>query len=66
MMIYSKVDDSIPLFLSLLGSAGSSVADQMCLSSKYEAPFVSENGADLKLIYDICYADDVKQVFNSL
>ncbi|KAB7502683.1 Alpha-xylosidase [Armadillidium nasatum] len=54
------VDDGVPLFFSMPDNDGDGRADQMCLSSRYESPFVAEaSDSPLNLTYYLCYDDDV-------
>lgn len=56
------VDETTPLFLSLVDVDDDGVADEMCLAARLEAPFAAEEGSPLMLDYTICSADDVRQV----
>ncbi|KAL7641347.1 UNVERIFIED_CONTAM: hypothetical protein RMT77_008486 [Armadillidium vulgare] len=61
-----RVDDGVPLFFSMLDNDGDGRADQMCLSSRYESPFVAEaSDSPLNLTYYLCYDEDVLKVYNS-
>lgn len=58
-----QVDDGVPLFFSMLDNDGDGRADQMCLSSRYESPFVAEaSDSPLNLTYYLCYDEDVLKV----
>ncbi|RXG52219.1 putative family 31 glucosidase [Armadillidium vulgare] len=60
---YGHVDDGVPLFFSMLDNDGDGRADQMCLSSRYESPFVAEaSDSPLNLTYYLCYDEDVLKV----
>ncbi|KAL7641349.1 UNVERIFIED_CONTAM: hypothetical protein RMT77_008488 [Armadillidium vulgare] len=62
--IFVRVDDDVPLFFSMPDEDGDGKADQMCFSSRYERPFVSEDSnSPITLTYHLCYGDDIRQVY---
>ncbi|MCL4148240.1 UNVERIFIED_CONTAM: hypothetical protein GTU68_028826, partial [Idotea baltica] len=64
--ISAKVDNTVPLFLSIPDTDGDGTADEMCFSAKYNEPYVAEaSNSTLQLLYTLCYADDIRQVYES-
>ncbi|XP_066944033.1 myogenesis-regulating glycosidase-like [Macrobrachium rosenbergii] len=57
-----RVEEGIPLFLSAPDNDGDDVADQLCLSSRFEEPFSAPAGVNLTLNYYVCTAENVKEV----
>ncbi|XP_068226650.1 LOW QUALITY PROTEIN: myogenesis-regulating glycosidase-like [Palaemon carinicauda] len=57
-----KVEEGIPLFLSVPDNDGDGVADQLCLSSRFEEPFPVPDDVHLMLNYYVCTAENIKEV----
>lgn len=57
-----RVEESTPLFLSVPDHDNDTIADELCLGARHEAPFAAPPSAPLALEYYLCSGDDVRQV----